>query len=83
MEHTLQQQLTEVKAEQSARRNIWKRVPGTQAQFLNLEYQHRYDTMESVQLLLEMMTDREFQTIRERIKRHEAAAKAQTALFTT
>jgi hypothetical protein len=83
MEHTRQHQVTEVKAEQSARRSLWQRVPGTQNQFMSLEYQRRYDTMKSVLLVLEMMTDREFQTIKERIERHEAAAAAQTKLFTT
>lgn len=83
MEHTRQDQVTEVKAEQSARRSIWKRVPGTKAQFMSLDYQRRYDTMESVLLVLEMMTEREFLTIKERIERHEAAAAAQTQLFPT
>lgn len=81
MKHTLHDFSKEIQRELAIRRQVWRRIPGTTAQFQDPEHQKQYDTLDSLGVLEQMMTLKEFQAIKDRISRHEKEATAQTSLF--
>jgi len=81
MKYSQKDMTDEAKFELQMRRKVWQKVRGSYAQFFTLEHQKRYDTLDEMSLVFQFMTAREFQTIVERIERHEKDAKAQTQMF--
>lgn len=75
--------ITELSIEMGFRRKVWRKVPGSQEQFMEQDHNHRYQTTRDMKVFFEAMTDQEFQKINERIRRNEVDALAQTSLFPT
>lgn len=73
--------ITELKRENAMRRKVWPRVPGSQAEFLDLDHQKYY--LQTTQMLefFEAMTDAEFYKINERIDRQKKDEAAQSSMF--
>ena len=87
MDHIKQENITrtdivnELLRELAMRRKVWQKVPNTQSTFYTLEHQRQYNALDKAYIMLQFMTEKEFQTIQDRIERHIQDAKAQTSLF--
>lgn len=73
--------IAELKTENAMRRKVWRRVPGSHAEFIDPEQQRRY--LQTLQMLefFEAMTDAEFYKINERIDRQKKDQAAQGSMF--
>lgn len=72
--------ITELKRENAKRRQVWPRVPGSQADFLDFDHQKQYEQTVQMQEFFEAMTDLEFYKVNERIARQKEPPK-QADLF--
>ena len=77
----LQQIIAELKTELSMRRKVWRKIHGSQDQFIEIEHQRRYNVMVMMLELMEAQTDRELNLLIDRVRRNKEAAAAQTSLF--
>ena len=73
--------ITELKTEAAMRRKVWRRIPGSQAEFLDTEHVHRYRKIMEMIDFFDAMTDREFYLINERVDRQKKEKAAQSSLF--
>ena len=71
----------ELLTELGMRAKVWKRVPGTADRFMDMRQQQRYDIMDTIYEVLEIMTDAEWNQFIHRIATEEKAAQAQGELF--
>ena len=63
--------IAEIKTELLLRRKVWKRVTGSQDRFIDSQHQRRYDIMAELLAVMEAMTSREFEAIKDRMKQEE------------
>ena len=73
--------INELSTEMAFRRKVWRKVPGSQEQFMEDDHNRRYQATRDMKAIFEAMTDMEFQKIAERVRRKEEEALAQTRLF--
>jgi hypothetical protein len=73
--------INELGTEMHFRRKVWRKVPGSQEQFMEDVYNRRYQITRDMLAVFECMTDMEFSKFAERVSRKEAEALAQTSLF--
>jgi 2-keto-3-deoxy-galactonokinase len=73
--------IAELQTENGMRRKVWKRIPGSHAEFVDMEHQRRYTQTTEMQEFFQAMTDREFYNVIDRIRRDKEAKAAQTSIF--
>lgn len=70
----------EIGTELFMRERVWRMADKKNKRFANAEHQRRYDTLRYGGAIFDVMTDKEFQVLKERIDRRIEEAKAQQTL---
>lgn len=67
--------IEELKRENAMRRKVWRRVRGSEAEFIESDHQKQYNQTAQMQEFFEAMTDLEFYKVNERIARQKEPPK--------
>lgn len=73
--------ISELEQEAMMRRKVWPRVWGTSDKFSEPDKQKRYDTLQNLISMLNVMTDKEVELYFQRIERGEQDKKSIQLLF--